>query len=253
MHKHHSFTPDPRAAMHDEIMRLATLKGWSHKTIMKRRTEALAAELALYGDGKDRLDRWQQLCVEVGVADLNDVPKSITACKKVCPTVWDKRFLTVFDKRAEAQSGAHQHLQPCRPPTQSPDDPSSPLQLLLRSLFVHPGRSRLPETNSKAERDRERTAQDDISLVTRGGRSLRAALHLVWDSPHGLLALVLHCNPRTLSLLLPIKLVTRDKRQVVLSPRHHATYARCKEQDQISFCRLSKLCTKRSKSISPCY
>ncbi|KAH6382938.1 hypothetical protein HBI60_259460 [Parastagonospora nodorum] len=81
-HKHHDFTPDPRAALHDELERLATLEGWSRKTMMKREKEALAAELALYDDGKDRLDRWQQLCVEVGVADLDELPKSISACKK---------------------------------------------------------------------------------------------------------------------------------------------------------------------------
>jgi hypothetical protein len=97
-HKHHGFTPDPRAALHDEIMRLAALKGWSHNTMMKRRTEALAAELALYGDGKDRLDRWQQLCVEVGVADLDDIPKSISACKKVGPRLCNEALsITMSD------------------------------------------------------------------------------------------------------------------------------------------------------------
>jgi hypothetical protein len=151
IHKHHGFTPNPRAAVHDEIMRLATLKCWSHNTRLKRRTEALAAELALYDDGKDRLGRWQQLCVEVGVAELNDLPTSISACKKVGPRLRKEAFsFTVFDQRAEAQSGAHQHLQPFRPPTKPPDDPSSPLQLLLRSLFVHPGRPCLPETNCEA-------------------------------------------------------------------------------------------------------
>jgi hypothetical protein len=51
--------------------------------MMKRRDEALAAEIALHDGGKDRLDRWQQLCVEVGVSDPDDIPKSISACKKV--------------------------------------------------------------------------------------------------------------------------------------------------------------------------
>ncbi|KAH7061028.1 hypothetical protein BKA63DRAFT_429755 [Paraphoma chrysanthemicola] len=81
-HEHDGFTPNPRASVHDEIKRLAASKGWDYSTMMKRRKEALAAEVALHDDGRDRLDQWQQLCVEVGVADLENVPKSIRACRK---------------------------------------------------------------------------------------------------------------------------------------------------------------------------
>jgi hypothetical protein len=83
-YEHSGFSPDPKASVQDEIQRLADSKGWSHKTMMKRRNEALAAEIALHDNGKTQLDRWQQLCVEVGVAEVGKIPKSISACKRVC-------------------------------------------------------------------------------------------------------------------------------------------------------------------------
>jgi hypothetical protein len=83
-YEHSGFCPHPRASVHDEIKRLADSKGWSHRTMMKRRNEALAAEVALHDNGRTRLDRWQQLCLEVGVAEPNDLPGSISACKRVC-------------------------------------------------------------------------------------------------------------------------------------------------------------------------
>jgi hypothetical protein len=51
---------------------------------MKRRNEALPSEIALHDNGETQLDRWQQLCIEVGVAKADEIPKSITACKRVC-------------------------------------------------------------------------------------------------------------------------------------------------------------------------
>jgi hypothetical protein len=82
-HEHNGFTPNSRAPVHEEIRRLADSRGWSHSTMMKRREEALAAEITLHDDGKDRLERWQQLCVEVGAAGPHDVPRSMSGCKKV--------------------------------------------------------------------------------------------------------------------------------------------------------------------------
>lgn len=84
-HQHSDFTPNPRASVYGEIKRLAACKGWSYKTMMKRRNEALAAEISLHDHGKDHLEQWQQLCVEVGVTNLENVPKSIRACRKVSP------------------------------------------------------------------------------------------------------------------------------------------------------------------------
>lgn len=130
-HEHNGFTPNPRASVHEEIKRLADSKGWSYRTMMKRRKEALAAEIALHDDGKDRLERWQQLCVEVGVADLDDLPKSISACKKVSLKSDSKAMshsvLPWLTRFAGARRGAHQHLQPRRPSTKPPNHPSSSL------------------------------------------------------------------------------------------------------------------------------
>jgi hypothetical protein len=85
-HTHRGFIPNPKASVHDEIMRLAASKGWSDNTTRKRRKEALASEIEFYGGGKDRLERWQKLCIEVDVAEPGDVPRSISACKKVGPS-----------------------------------------------------------------------------------------------------------------------------------------------------------------------
>jgi hypothetical protein len=84
LHRHSGLSPNPRASVLDEIRRLADSRGWSHRTMMKRRNEALASEIALHDNGETQLDRWQQLCIEVGVAKADEIPKSITACKRVC-------------------------------------------------------------------------------------------------------------------------------------------------------------------------
>jgi hypothetical protein len=75
------FVPAPTATFRDELARLAKHENWSNKTKRKQQVKALSAEITHhYGTCKDKLDRWQQLCEDVGI---DVVPKSITQCRKV--------------------------------------------------------------------------------------------------------------------------------------------------------------------------
>lgn len=76
------FEPDPRAPFKHELGRL--YKHVSAKTKKERKdlqTQALTAEIKFhYGASMSRLDRWQELCEEVGI---EKIPTSITQCQKV--------------------------------------------------------------------------------------------------------------------------------------------------------------------------
>lgn len=76
------FEPDPRAPFKHELGRLCKHLGTKAKKEKKNlQTEALTAEIKFhYGAHLDRLDRWQELCEEVGI---EKIPTSITQCQKV--------------------------------------------------------------------------------------------------------------------------------------------------------------------------
>jgi hypothetical protein len=79
------FVPTPTATFKDELARLAKHENWSNKTTRKQQVKALSAEIAHhYGTNKNKLDRWQQLCEDVGI---DVIPTSITQCRKVCRTM----------------------------------------------------------------------------------------------------------------------------------------------------------------------
>jgi hypothetical protein len=64
-----------------ELARLAKYEQWSSKTKRKQQVKALSAEITHhYGTHKNKLDRWQQLCEDVGI---DVVPTSIRQCRKV--------------------------------------------------------------------------------------------------------------------------------------------------------------------------
>ncbi|KAF2819050.1 hypothetical protein CC86DRAFT_432475 [Ophiobolus disseminans] len=74
------FVPVATATFNAEFRRLAKLRGWNAKDQKKHRVEALNAEVAFhYGMCLDKLDRWQQLCADVGI---KNAPTSITKCRK---------------------------------------------------------------------------------------------------------------------------------------------------------------------------
>lgn len=81
-YKHDGFEPDPRAPFKHEFGRLCKHVGVQSKKEKKiLQTEALTAEIKHhYGANLSRLDRWQELCTEVGI---ENVPTSITQCQKV--------------------------------------------------------------------------------------------------------------------------------------------------------------------------
>jgi hypothetical protein len=75
------FEPSPTAKFKKELARLAKHENWSNKEKRKQQVKALAAEIAHhYGTHLNKLNRWQQLCEDVGI---DVVPKSITQCRKV--------------------------------------------------------------------------------------------------------------------------------------------------------------------------
>lgn len=77
-----SFEPDPRAPFKHELGRLCKHVGAKTKKEKKNlQTRALTAEIKYhYGAHTNRLDRWQELCEEVGI---EKIPTSITQCQKV--------------------------------------------------------------------------------------------------------------------------------------------------------------------------
>jgi hypothetical protein len=75
------FTPKVDANFTAQFKALAISQGWSNKEKSKYRVEAIQEEFDhLYGTDTSKLEKWQQLCREVGISD---VPNSITKCKKV--------------------------------------------------------------------------------------------------------------------------------------------------------------------------
>jgi hypothetical protein len=75
------FIPEPTATFKHELTRLAKHESWSSNVKRKQQVKALTAEIAFhYGTHMNRLDRWQQLCEDVGI---DVIPTSITQCRKV--------------------------------------------------------------------------------------------------------------------------------------------------------------------------
>jgi hypothetical protein len=78
------FVPQPKASFKSEFGRLAKKQCWNTKTKQKHQVEALTSEIDFhYGKCLDKLDRWQQLCKDVGI---ENIPTSITKCRKVSTT-----------------------------------------------------------------------------------------------------------------------------------------------------------------------
>ncbi|KAJ4365991.1 hypothetical protein N0V95_000368 [Ascochyta clinopodiicola] len=66
--------------------RLAIREGLSKTQRKKRRNHAIAAEMdAAYGTDITKLEKWQELCRDVGI---EPVPQSITQCRKALSKVW---------------------------------------------------------------------------------------------------------------------------------------------------------------------
>jgi hypothetical protein len=75
------FTPIPTSTFNSELSRLAKQCNWTNKEKRKQQVKALAAEITHhYGVHQNKLDRWRQLCEDVGI---DVVPTSITQCRKV--------------------------------------------------------------------------------------------------------------------------------------------------------------------------
>jgi hypothetical protein len=78
-----NFLYDPSLGLKSNFDRLAAQRGWGRKLKKKRWTECqTVCFTALYGGDadKNKLERWQDLCLEVHIADP---PKSISGCKQV--------------------------------------------------------------------------------------------------------------------------------------------------------------------------
>jgi hypothetical protein len=92
-YKYAGFVPSPRAPFKTELGRLCKHIG-ATTALQKRdiQVEALTAEISFhYGASMSRLDRWQELCEEVGI---EKIPTSITQCQKVCMVFSMARFTT---------------------------------------------------------------------------------------------------------------------------------------------------------------
>lgn len=75
------FEPSPTAKFKDEFARLAKSQAWGTSQKRKREVAALRAEVAFHhGTCAHKLDRWQELCEEMGV---DTTLTSISQCRKV--------------------------------------------------------------------------------------------------------------------------------------------------------------------------
>ncbi|KAF9697058.1 hypothetical protein EKO04_004828 [Ascochyta lentis] len=82
----HGIIADPDDDFNSLFKRLAIQEGISRKQLMKRRNQAIAAEMdAAYGTDVKKLEKWQELCRDVRI---EPVPQSITQCKKALSKVW---------------------------------------------------------------------------------------------------------------------------------------------------------------------
>ncbi|KAH7077674.1 hypothetical protein BKA63DRAFT_592903 [Paraphoma chrysanthemicola] len=76
-----NFTYDPSTSLPSNFTRLAVAKRWGLKLKHKRWIACQTVLFdALYGTDVTKLDKWQDLCREVGITD---VPGNIKKCKKV--------------------------------------------------------------------------------------------------------------------------------------------------------------------------
>ncbi|QDS68581.1 hypothetical protein FKW77_000608 [Venturia effusa] len=75
------FVPNHNASFKDEFSRLAKLMGWSEKTLEygQHRLSAIQAEFDANYGSSDKLQGWQNLCRDVGIAPT---PTSIKKCRK---------------------------------------------------------------------------------------------------------------------------------------------------------------------------
>lgn len=80
------FEPEPRAPFKQELGRLYKhVNATTKKEKKDLQAQALTAEIKFhYGASMTKLDRWQELCKEVGI---EKIPTSITQCQKVCTTL----------------------------------------------------------------------------------------------------------------------------------------------------------------------
>ncbi|KAJ4412338.1 hypothetical protein N0V91_000809 [Didymella pomorum] len=92
------FEPNPRAPFKHEFSRLCKHVGaQSKKEKNNLQTEALTAEIKHhYGANLSRLDRWQELCEEIGI---EKIPTSVSQCQKVLRGVFVNLFNVVDHRR----------------------------------------------------------------------------------------------------------------------------------------------------------
>ena len=77
-----AFDHDPTASLLGEFQRLSLQEGWNQKGKKYRqsRQKCLAQEFEdHYGHASNKLDRWQELCADVGISPI---PPSITNVKR---------------------------------------------------------------------------------------------------------------------------------------------------------------------------
>jgi hypothetical protein len=92
-----TFTPIPTSTFKSELSRLAKHCNWTKKEKRKQQVKALAAEITHhYGVHQDKLDRWRQLCEDVGI---DVVPTSITGCRKATSPVLVNLYNVIDHRR----------------------------------------------------------------------------------------------------------------------------------------------------------
>ncbi|KAH3973261.1 hypothetical protein HBI26_188880 [Parastagonospora nodorum] len=90
------FDPAPTSPFKQEFARLSKHQKWTQTERREQQVKALAAEIAHhYGTHLNKLDRWQQLCEDVGI---DVAPKSVTQCRKIMSPVMVNLY-NVLDHR----------------------------------------------------------------------------------------------------------------------------------------------------------
>ncbi|CAO2647917.1 Nn.00g088390.m01.CDS01 [Neocucurbitaria sp. VM-36] len=91
------FVPSATTTFKEEFARLAKHQAWGAKAKRKHQITALNDEVAFhYGTCMQKLDRWQELCQEVGI---EKIPTSITQCKKALQSVFVNLFNLIDHRR----------------------------------------------------------------------------------------------------------------------------------------------------------
>ena len=88
------FRPNQKASLRKEVKRLGRREGWNSRRIREETARACADEFHHFFGKEDKLAVWQLICSDL---TTENIPSSITQCKKVCKVAYAQMYNSVND------------------------------------------------------------------------------------------------------------------------------------------------------------